>query len=222
MDNIHNRPPIIAIASPYEGGASDAYYEKPVSPSKKKSKGYSNTSSSSSMGSYNVTVNEEGARTFLKKHNWSEGLVTAFIKSCYRIPIRFIICDDSGSMLTNDGHRLVGSGAGTKLIKCSRWSELVESLHFHCNLAEAASAPTEFRLLNNAEPVLVGCGDNGKGLSVALDIFNNESPGGNTPLCAQIHEVIEKIREIEDSLRENSQRACVVIATGMHSYIHCQ
>jgi hypothetical protein len=47
------------------------------------------------------------------------------------MPIRFFITDDSGSMLTNDGKRIVGKGANKKLIKCTRWSELVTSLKFH-------------------------------------------------------------------------------------------
>lgn len=65
-----------------------------------------------------------------------------------------------------------------------------------------------------SDPILIGTnGDNSKAYEKLIDIFENESPGGQTPLCAQIKEVIEKIREIEPKLRENGQRACVVIAS---------
>jgi len=32
-----------------------------------------------------------------------------------------------------------------RIIKCSRWNELVEAMKFHINFAKAAVAPTEFR-----------------------------------------------------------------------------
>ena len=38
----------------------------------------------------------------------------------------------------------------TRLVSCSRWSEMTESLRFHIGLASAAGASTEFRLLNGA------------------------------------------------------------------------
>ena len=37
-----------------------------------------------------------------------------------------------------------------RLVSCSRWSEMTESLRFHIGLASAAGASTEFRLLNGA------------------------------------------------------------------------
>jgi len=48
-------------------------------------------------------VNEENAREFLRKNAWPPGLQDALIKGLRKIPIRYIICDDSGSMTTNDG-----------------------------------------------------------------------------------------------------------------------
>jgi hypothetical protein len=44
-------------------------------------------------------------------------------------------------------------------VPCTRWDELTESMLFHANLARIAQAPTEFRLLNWADPVVVGQGD---------------------------------------------------------------
>jgi hypothetical protein len=51
-----------------------------------------------------------------------------------------------------------------------RWSELVSTLKFHAELAHAAKAPTQFRFLNNCEPIMVGTDDDleGDALAAAL------------------------------------------------------
>ena len=161
----------------------------------------------------NVQFDTDAAKNYLTNHGWPLGLINAFIRSCKKIPIRYFICDDSGSMLTNDGHRCVKIQNDNKIVKCSRWSELVSSLTFHSNLAEISNSPTEFRLLNMADPVLIGSGqDRGKSLDAFLDILS-ESPGGQTPICAQIRDVIERISSIQHLLRQSGQKACVIIAT---------
>jgi hypothetical protein len=164
----------------------------------------------SAIGGFDASA----CRTFLAKHNWPPGLQEAMVKSCMKMPVRFFITDDSGSMLTNDGNRIVGSKANNKkLIKCTRWSELTQSLRFMAELSEACHAPSEFRLLNNAEPVLVGKNDDkGAGLALIQEIFS-DSPGGQTPLCAQIEAVVVKIKEMEDTLRNSNQTAAVIICT---------
>eukprot|EP01034_Spumella_vulgaris_P022261 gene22261-28374_t len=93
-------------------------------------------------------------------------------------------------------------------------TELTASLKFHAELAHASKAPTEFRLLNNSEPILVGMPKDvdGKALEAALNIFE-ESPSGQTPICYHIGEVIRQIQAMEPELRANKQQACMVIAT---------
>ena len=53
------------------------------------------------------SVNEGGAREFLSSHKWPLGLQETFIHNLSTIAFRFFICDDSGSMSTADGHKLV-------------------------------------------------------------------------------------------------------------------
>jgi len=187
--------------------------ETAISPTHKKRRG-NRTGEEDVATEYTVPggVNIRATKEFLTKHNWPLGLQEALIKSCERMPVRFFITDDSGSMLTNDGHRIVGSGDRTKLIGCTRWSELSASLKFHAELAHVANAPSEFRLLNNADPVLVGMPGDKEAFTLLQDIFN-DGPGGQTPICAQIHAVVNKISKIEDSLRANNQRAAVIICT---------
>jgi len=187
--------------------------ETAISPTHKKRRG-NRTGDEDVTTEYTVPggINVKAAKEFLTKHNWPSGLQEALLRSCERMPIRFFITDDSGSMLTNDGHRIVGSGDKTKLISCTRWSELSASLKFHAELAHVANAPSEFRLLNNAEPVLVGMPGDEEAFTLVKEIFG-DGPGGKTPVCAQINAVVAKISKIEDILRANNQRAAVIICT---------
>lgn len=50
-------------------------------------------------------VNEENAKKYLSSHHWPSGLQDSILKNCAKIPIRFIIIDDSGSMSTAGKYR---------------------------------------------------------------------------------------------------------------------
>mmetsp|Transcript_10092 Transcript_10092/g.10914 ORF Transcript_10092/g.10914 Transcript_10092/m.10914 type:complete len:481 (-) Transcript_10092:311-1753(-) len=164
--------------------------------------------------SFKLNVNERKARDFLNRFRWPEGLVQTVLKSCRKLPLRFFIVDDSGSMLTNDGRRLLVQGSTAKLIKCTRWAELTESMLFQAELSECLSCPSEFRLINGADPVIVGLNDDDKGESMKFlrDVLN-ENPAGPTPLCTHITAVVACIASVEKELRANGQKAVVVIAT---------
>ena len=161
-----------------------------------------------------ANFNDAGAREYLTAHHWPTGLQETFVKNLKKIPMRFFICDDSGSMSTNDGHKLIQAGGNFKMISCTRWNELTVGLKFHAGLARAAGAPSEFRLLNGAAPIMIGDGsdyDNSR-----FESFNallEGSPSGGTPLCRHINEVVQQIREMAPRLRASGQKACVIIAT---------
>ena len=53
---------------------------------------------------------EAALRKYLTGYGWPTGLQNAFIAGTRSTPNRFMICDDSGSMMQNDGHRVVGEG----------------------------------------------------------------------------------------------------------------
>jgi hypothetical protein len=59
--------------------------------------------------------NEGAAKEFLSRCQWPESLQESFIQSVSKIPLRFFICDDSGSMETGDGKRVVPDGKGSNL-----------------------------------------------------------------------------------------------------------
>jgi hypothetical protein len=54
--------------------------------------------------------NEGGAREFMLTQGFPAGLQDTFVETLAKIPLRFFILDDSGSMATNDGKRIVQSG----------------------------------------------------------------------------------------------------------------
>jgi len=165
--------------------------------------------------SFSRKADEETGTAYLKQHhNWPNGMCKSILKGVRKIPIRFFIVDDSGSMSTNDGNRIVRAGAkNTKVIRCTRWAELVDALQFHAEFAEAAKAPTEFRLLNGADPVMVGLGnDNGEGLAFAKEVFTQD-PAGHTPLCEHVNCVVAAIQSMASELKANGQKAAVIICT---------
>ena len=56
-----------------------------------------------------TSINEGGLREFLTAHQWPVGLQDQISKSLNRLPMRYFILDDSGSMATSDGHRMVNN-----------------------------------------------------------------------------------------------------------------
>lgn len=96
-------------------------------------------------------------------------------------------------------------------VECSRWVELTDALKFHAELAVTAQAPTEFRLLNGAPPLLLGAGQSDS-YGILTSILD-QPPGGGTPLCRHIREVIGQITAMAPALRAQAQKAVVVIAT---------
>eukprot|EP01036_Dinobryon_divergens_P034349 gene34349-44370_t len=152
-----------------------------------------------------IQINEDGVKEFLSNLHWPLGLQQELLRSLKSIPIRFFIYDDSGSMGSTDGH---------KVVKCSRWVELSESMKFHVGLSRAASAPSEIRTLNSAPPLLIGTDNDDEDENRdKLGRFFSSSPNGLTPLCRHIKDVISKIQLIAPELASKGQKACVIIVT---------
>jgi hypothetical protein len=99
-----------------------------------------------------------------------------------------------------------------RVISCSRWQELVDSMRFHVGLAHAANAATEFRLLNGAPPCMVGVGDDDEGYHQIIEALRHQ-PRGGTPLCRHIREIVAEIQAREKEIRAADQVVAVIIAT---------
>jgi len=166
------------------------------------------------MNIFDNHSDEFNAKQYLNHNGWPIGMQTALLRCISKVPIRFFIIDDSGSMVTNDGHMMTGVGSKTRFVKCARWNELTQAMKFHVGLAKAARAPSEFRLLNGAPPILVGLENPSEDIGIStLNTAFDEAPRGGTPLCKHIVEVVNQILPIAGTLRSKGQRAVVVIAT---------
>jgi hypothetical protein len=165
-------------------------------------------------GFFRGIQNDGGAREFLSQHRWPPGLQEAFIQNLTKTPIRFFVCDDSGSMATSDGHRIIENHGKFQMAPCTRWTELGDAMKFHVGLAQAGCIPTEFRMLNSSAPIRIGFSPDEplEAKQNMLALFENY-PGGGTPLCRHIREIASQISSYTPALLSRGQRACVIIAT---------
>ena len=124
------------------------------------------------MYSHDAIKEIPAVREYLRKNHWPEGLQDTLLRGLNKYTRRYIIADDSGSMMASDGAHLLGEGNKQQMVACSRWTELTTSMKFHAKLAEVAEAKTEFRLLNQPEPIMLGLGPEND--SVNTDIVNFE------------------------------------------------
>ena len=97
-----------------------------------------------------------------------------------------------------------------RMVSCTRWTELVESLKFHIDASRATGAPSEFRSINGGPPIMVGTEDEDP---ARLTAFFENWPNGRTPLCRHVKDIIGKIEALADELTNNGQKACIVIIT---------
>lgn len=161
---------------------------------------------------------DEKQRQFLQTLGLPPGIQEEFLRSIAAFPLRLWVIDNSGSMQTTDGHRIVrGAGGREGMVTCSRWEELGEAILWHAELAVGLGAPTEFRLLNHPgggtnNILQVGVGDPKQEIE-AMRRLVATSPIGRTPLCEQIRSVIARVKQEEPTLRKLNQRCVVVIAS---------
>ena len=155
---------------------------------------------------------KEMAREFLRGYNWTSGLIETYIKNLDLITHRFFILDDSGSMLTSDGSSpAIGADGSGRKISCTRWVEMGDAIKFHAELADIAKAPSEFIFLNATKSYIVGKEeDDGVAKNALIDVLDG-SPGGATPLCTTISNLVQKIKQMEKKLRDNNERVSVTI-----------
>jgi hypothetical protein len=103
----------------------------------------------------------------LLRQGYTNGLVHAIAMNRLAFAHCYWIVDNSGSMQTQDGQRIItlsssnnkGShhrnnhnnhdGNKLKFVQSSRWIEMVDTVEYHANLAALTHTPTTFRLLNN-------------------------------------------------------------------------
>jgi hypothetical protein len=140
-------------------------------------------------------LDEAGGKDYLSAFGWPEALQENFLKSVKEYPIRFMIIDNSGSMATGDGKRIMKSAQGKKLVSSSRWGEIGDFVEFHAGFASSAKAYTEFRLLNGSTSIAIGKSHEEDMRNMrTLKERMSDPPAGSTPLCRHVCEIVKKIQ----------------------------
>lgn len=163
----------------------------------------------------------------LRDMGYTKGLIESMENSRSQVSLRIWIIDNSGSMLGNDGQQVKQSPKDNtvfKVIPCSRWVELRDTVNYHMRLAGIIKAPTSFRFLNDpgvrVGPQQFGVGERGnenyainEEVQIGKNIMDNLEPSGLTPLCQHINEIYEEICSNRSYLESNGKSVSVVIAT---------
>jgi len=160
----------------------------------------------------------------LKEQGYTSGLINSIARSNVTFPLRIWIVDNSGSMMTGDGHRLVETGYSkdVKFVSCTRWAEIQETVEYHIQIAALLGAPTVFRLMNDpgkmTGPQQFSIGERGpdsipEDVNLALNTIRAASPIGVTPLSDHVREIRENVMAMRDALVQQGQRVVIVLAT---------
>jgi len=160
----------------------------------------------------------------LEQQGYTRGLAKAIMENNDIFSLRIWIIDNSGSMSHNDGHRFVETrnSSDVRVVPCTRWKEIQETVEYHARMAALLKAPTIFRLLNNpgrrVGPQVFGVADKGdhlinSDLQVALSTITYASPSGATPLCRHIYEIQQHISVMAPRLQAEGRKIAIIIAT---------
>lgn len=127
-------------------------------------------------------------------------------------------------MSQGDGHRIAESLSVkiVKLVKCSRWSELQQTVEYHAQISGLMEAPTVFRLLNDpgrmVGPQQFSIAERGaqlidEDIQIAMQTMTQASPSGCTPLSQHLIEIRENIMAMLPQLESTGQRVAIILAT---------
>jgi hypothetical protein len=172
---------------------------------------------------FSLTLPDSAIRA-LKDQGYTKGLIEALGKNKLAFPLSLWIVDNSGSMASRDGHRLVHTTSKNhvKFVDCTRWAEMQQTVDYHAELATMLKSPTVFRMLNDpgrqAGPQQFSIAERGddfldQDLAIAKSTILNSAPGGVTPLIPHLKEIRQNILAMETSLRRAGSKVVLVLAT---------
>lgn len=176
-------------------------------------------------------INQDQIRS-LKSQGFTEGLARSLSDNNTNFPLRIWVVDNSGSMQTNDGHKMVSTSTknNIKLVNCTRWNEIRECVSYHVQMSALLEAPTSFRLLNHpgasvgTQQFDIAQMDReaiSSDVQRAMDIMTKARPHGTTPLTQHVEDIYETVRAMTPSLVSEGKRVVIVLATdGLPSNTH--
>jgi hypothetical protein len=173
-------------------------------------------------GQENVLLTQNVVESLMAQ-GFTQGLAEALQLNKRAFPLAMWIVDNSGSMAQRDGHRFVetGKSSNVKVVECTRWAEMQQTVDYHIQMAALLSSPTVFRMLNDpgrvAGPQQFSIAEHGSPTStevqIALQTMLNTTPGGVTPLIPHLQEVRDNILALEPQLRSEGSKVVFVMAT---------
>jgi len=160
----------------------------------------------------------------MREQGFTSSLARAMTQNNATFPLRIWVIDNSGSMNRPDGHRLVESATrkDVKVVSCTRWTEIQQTVDYHVQMAALLQAPTVFRLLNDpgraVGPQQFSVGENGPDnldheVALAQSVMLNANPAGVTPLVAHILEIRQNVLNLEPKLRQDGTKVAIILAT---------
>lgn len=167
---------------------------------------------------------DDHAMVCLLEQGFPPGLAHSVIHHCKdTFPQRVWILDNSGSMSTFDGRRLVSTKTKNQIEwkNCTRWEELRECVTYHAHMAALLNAPTKFIWLNPPDHSLPQsydvAGHGQESLDSELDslfhTLSHTSPSGVTPLARHLHDLYTMLLPRKESLLREGQQVMVCLAT---------
>jgi len=83
----------------------------------------------------------------LHAQGFPRGLSKSLFFNAKEFPLRIWVVDNSGSMTNTDGHRFVETSNSKKIkvVSCTRWAEIKETVLYHAEISALLQAPTIFR-----------------------------------------------------------------------------
>lgn len=171
-----------------------------------------------------LSTAEAQQRLMALDRSWPAGLCSTIARCVESHPLRIMIVDNSGSMQSSDGNRLVAHQGTLRTVGCTRWEELREDVISVGAIAGALGARTDFHLLNprpgfSAATLCAGSWEGIAPLGPPMDLSSLRTsltrcePGGTTPLTEAVMNVLSMIEPAVPALRGSGQQVAVLIAT---------
>lgn len=173
----------------------------------------------------NMTMND-GEIKRLKAQGFTNGLVQILIQNNNDFPLRLWIIDNSGSMNTCDGQRIIPKSNMNDhiiFIKSTRWAELRDTVEYHSQMAAIRNAPTIFRFLNHPGVNLgtrqfsiaetLASSSTTEEVQNASNIMRRARPSGATPMIDRLLEIHEFLAGITPQFENKGGKVAVIITT---------
>lgn len=150
-------------------------------------------------------AHETRIAAFFAHNQWPKPLQIEFLKKLPNHAVRFFICDDSKTM------------AKQHATDCTRWEEMGATLKYHLKLSRLLKVHTEFHFLTHKEEIVISHTSqeqNDRG-QAHLHAVLNKGPAftPRVSISTGMKKVIERVKGMEQQLREKEQVATIIIFT---------